>query len=118
MAAILPASDLDSLAEPSTPPPARRRVAPWADTVFAALAKGAAWLTLLLMVGIIGSLLMGAAPAIKEFGLAFLWTNECDPVQDKYAGLAMIYGTLATSGIALLFAVVIRISNRQASNRK
>ena len=107
MAAILPASDLDSLAEPSTPPPARRRVAPWADTVFAALAKAAAWLTLLLMAGIIGSLLFGAAPAIKEFGLAFLWTNEWDPVQDKYGGLAMIYGTLATSGIALLIAVPV-----------
>ena len=107
MAAILPASDLDSLAEPSTPPPARRRVAPWADTVFAALAKGAAWLTLLLMAGIIGSLLFGAAPAIKEYGLAFLWTNEWDPVQDKYGGLAMIYGTLATSTIALVIAVPV-----------
>jgi len=107
MAAILPASDLESLAEPSSPPPARRRVAPWADTLFAALAKGAAWLTLLMMGGIIGSLLVGAAPAIKEYGLSFLWTNEWDPVQDKYGGLAMIYGTLATSVIALLIAVPV-----------
>jgi len=80
---------------------------PWADAVFAALAQGAAWLTLLMMVGIIGSLLLGAAPAIKEYGLSFLWTNEWDPVQDKYGGLAMIYGTLATSGIALLIAVPV-----------
>ena len=80
---------------------------PWADAVFAALAQGTAWLTLLMMVGIIGSLLLGAAPAIKEYGLSFLWTNEWDPVQDKYGGLAMIYGTLATSGIALLIAVPV-----------
>ena len=108
MAAILPATGLtEPRAEPSAPPPPRRRVAPWADAVFAALAQGAAWLTLLMMVGIIGSLLLGAAPAIKEYGLSFLWTNEWDPVQDKYGGLAMIYGTLATSGIALLIAVPV-----------
>ena len=90
-----------------TPQPQRRRVAPWADTVFAALAQGAAWLTLLLMVGIIGSLIMVATPALKAFGLGFLTSAEWDPVQEKFGGLVMIYGTLASSFIALLIAVPV-----------
>jgi phosphate transport system permease protein len=88
-------------------PPAPRRAAPWADTLFSALAHGAAWLTLLLLAGIIVSLVIGAAPAIKEYGLSFLWTSDWDPVQNKYGGLVMIYGTLMTSLIALVIAVPV-----------
>jgi phosphate transport system permease protein len=75
--------------------------------VFSVLAHGAAILTLLLLAGIIASLLYGAAPAIREYGLSFLWTSEWDPVQNKYGGLVMIYGTLMTSLIALLIAVPV-----------
>ena len=59
------------------------------------------------MAGIIISLFVGAAPAIKEYGLSFLWRSEWDPVQNKYGGLVMIYGTLMTSFIALLVAVPV-----------
>jgi len=113
VAAILPANSMDarddgaSRVEPHQPPPPRRRVAPWADSLFAALAQGAAWLTLALLVGILASLLVGAAPAVREFGLSFLWTSEWDPVQEKFGGLVMIYGTLMTSFIALLIAVPV-----------
>jgi phosphate transport system permease protein len=71
------------------------------------LAHGAAWLTLAILAGIIGSLVIGAMPAIREFGLGFLWHSEWDPVQDHYGGLAMIYGTIATSIIALAIAVPV-----------
>jgi len=82
-------------------------VAPWADKLFALIAHGAAWLTLSLLVAIIVSLVIGAAPAIKEFGLGFLWSTDWDPVQEKFGGLVMIYGTLMTSFIALLIAVPV-----------
>jgi phosphate transport system permease protein len=88
-------------------PPARRRVAPWADAVFSIAAHAAAWLTLALLAGIIASLVAGAWPAIHEYGLSFLWRSEWDPVEDKYGGLVMIYGTLATSAIALIIAVPV-----------
>lgn len=112
MAAILPANNYEpdrtaGRAQPQGGPPVRRKVAPWADTLFSFLAHGAAWLTLALLVGIIISLLVGAAPAIKHFGLAFLWTSDWDPVQEKFGGLVMIYGTLMTSFIALLIAVPV-----------
>ena len=96
--------------ERSTPrgrPPARRRAAPWADRLFAVIAHGAAWLTLLLLAAIIVSLVIGAAPAIRQFGLGFLWSSDWDPVQEKFGGLVMIYGTLMTSFIALLIAVPV-----------
>lgn len=112
MAAILPANSIDrergqARAKPDGRSPQRRRVAPWADTVFSLLTHGAAWLTLALLAGIIGSLLVGAAPAIKQFGLNFLITADWDPVQEKFGGLVMIYGTLMTSLIALLIAVPV-----------
>jgi phosphate transport system permease protein len=80
---------------------------PWADGLFSGLAHGAAWITLALLAGIIVSLIVGAAPAIREFGLGFLWSTDWDPVKNKYGGLVMIYGTLVTSLIALVIAVPV-----------
>ena len=112
MAATLPATPYNKPAKMDSTqsqgrPPAKRRVAPWADTLFSLLAHSAAWLTLALLAGIIISLVIGAAPAITEYGLSFLWTSDWDPVQNKYGGLVMIYGTLVTSLIALLIAVPV-----------
>ncbi len=88
-------------------PPERARRTPWADRAFSIAAHSAAWLTLALMAGIIISLTISAMPAIREYGLSFLWRSEWDPVENKYGGLVMIYGTLATSFIALLIAVPV-----------
>jgi phosphate transport system permease protein len=88
-------------------PAAPRRTASWPDLLFSALAHGAAWLTLAVLAAIIVSLLIGAGPAIRAYGLSFLWTSEWDPVQNRYGGLVMIYGTLMTSFIALLIAVPV-----------
>ena len=107
MAATLPAESALSKAKDSGRPPERRHNAPWGDALFAVLAHSAAWLTLAILAGIIGSLVVGAMPAMREFGISFLWHSEWDPVQDHYGGLAMIYGTLATSFIALLIAVPV-----------
>ncbi|MFZ4551846.1 MAG: phosphate ABC transporter permease PstC [Aquabacterium sp.] len=90
-----------------TTPPSRRVQAPWADAVFAMLARGAAFMTLALLVGILISLVLGAMPAIQAYGLSFLWRTEWDPVQEQFGGLVMIYGTLMTSFIALLIAVPV-----------
>jgi phosphate transport system permease protein len=77
------------------------------DAFFATAAHLAAWITLALLAGIIGSLVVGAWPAIQEYGLSFLWRSQWDPVEDQYGGLVMIYGTLATSIIALIIAVPV-----------
>jgi len=62
---------------------------------------------LLVLAGIIVSLVIGAWPAIKEFGPAFITTVEWDPVNDQYGALIAIVGTVATSLIALLIAFPI-----------
>ncbi|MBC7858931.1 MAG: phosphate ABC transporter permease subunit PstC [Burkholderiaceae bacterium] len=59
---------------------------------------------LLVLAGIIVSLMIGAWPAFKEFGPAFITTVEWDPVNDQYGALIAIVGTLATSVIALAIA--------------
>ena len=59
---------------------------------------------LLVLVGIIISLIVGATPAFREFGPGFITSVEWDPVNDKYGALIAITGTLVTSFIALLIA--------------
>ncbi|KQM68701.1 phosphate ABC transporter permease subunit PstC [Xylophilus sp. Leaf220] len=92
-----------------TPPPVHRPLlsGTLADRLFGWLAKGAALLTLALLVGILGSLFVGAWPSIEKYGLTFLTRSVWDPVKNDYGGLVMIYGTLATSIIALAIAVPV-----------
>ena len=92
----------------NTPP---RRTNPmsgtFVDRLFGWCARAAALLTLMLLIGILISLVYGAWPSITTYGLGFLTSSVWDPVQNQYGGLVMIYGTLATSAIALLIAVPV-----------
>jgi len=92
-----------------TSKPSQKRVhsGPFADMVFGIAAKLAAVLTLALLLAILGSLTVSAWPAISKYGLGFMARAVWDPVQDDYGGLVMIYGTIATSVIALLIAVPV-----------
>jgi len=90
-----------------SPPPNSGRQGPLPDRFFGWLAKGAALLTLSLLIAILASLVYGAWPAITKYGLGFLTSSTWDPVKDEYGGLVMIYGTVATSFIALLIAIPV-----------
>ncbi len=89
-----------------TPAP-KARSGPLADRLFGLAAKGAAIFTLGLLLAILTSLTISAWPAIAKYGLGFLASSAWDPVQEEFGGLVMIYGTLATSIIALLIAVPV-----------
>jgi len=91
----------------NSPPPNSGRQGPLPDRFFGWLAKGAALLTLSLLIAILASLVYGAWPAITKYGLGFLTSSTWDPVKDEYGGLVMIYGTIATSFIALLIAIPV-----------
>lgn len=94
--------------EMSSPPPAgRARAGALVDKLFGGVARGAALLTLSLLLGILVSLVIGAWPAIEKYGVGFLTNSTWDPVTGEFGGLVMIYGTLATSVIALLIAVPV-----------
>ena len=85
----------------------KRQPATAADRLFGWAARGAALLTLGLLAAILVSLIAGAWPAIERYGLGFLGNSVWDPVANEYGGLVMIYGTLATSVIALAIAVPV-----------
>lgn len=92
----------------TTPPPGNpTRWGSLSDRLFGLAAKGAAYLTLALLLGILLSLVVGAWPAVQKFGFGFLTSSVWDPVKEEFGGLVMIYGTLATSLIALLIAVPV-----------
>lgn len=77
------------------------------DRFFQGLTTGSAWLVLVILVGIIVSLLIGGWQALVTFGPKFLVTEAWDPVTGHFGALVPIYGTLATSLLALLLAVPI-----------
>lgn len=77
------------------------------DTVFGFATWLAAVTVLAVLGGVFVSLIFGAWPAIRTFGLTFLTTSRWDPNTDIFGALAAIIGTLITSFIAMLIAVPI-----------
>src|SRR5262245_29838063 len=75
------------------------------DVIFHGLTRAAAIGVLLLLGGVIVSLISGSLPALRTFGLGFLFTESWNPVTERFGALAPIYGTLVTSFIAMLIAV-------------
>src|SRR3954471_14801952 len=96
---------LESAAETRIDEEASRGAA--ADAAFRALTFLFALFVLLLLCGIIAALVIGALPALRGFGLGFVVTEIWNPVREKFGALAPIYGTLVTSGIAMLIAVPV-----------
>ncbi len=88
-------------------PKKKARSGPFADRLFGWVARGAALITLGLLLAILASLTISAWPAITKYGFGFLTSTTWDPVAEEFGGLVMIYGTLATSLIALLIAVPV-----------
>lgn len=78
-----------------------------ADLLFFNLARGFAVLTLVLLFGIMLSLAWSSWPAIKAFGLGFLGSADWNPPAERFGAIVPVYGTLATSIIALILALPI-----------
>ncbi len=66
-------------------------------------------IVIVIFAGVLLSLGIGAMPAIKAFGLPFIYTEAWNPVTEKFGALAPIYGTLVTSFIAMVVAVPVGI---------
>lgn len=104
----LPGAAEDRMIRTPAPAPRKSRLGgALADRLFGWAARGAALLTLSLLAAILISLVVGAWPAIQKYGLGFLTNSVWDPVNNEYGGLVMIYGTIATSIIALVIAVPV-----------
>ena len=77
------------------------------DAIFRNLTRAAAVFVLLVLLGVAISLVNGALPAIRQFGLGFIVTESWNPVTEKFGALAPIYGTVVTSIIAMVIAVPV-----------
>jgi phosphate transport system permease protein len=77
------------------------------DAIFRNTTRFFAFVVFSLLAAIMVSLLIGSLPSLKAFGPAFLWTEEWDPVQEKFGALVPIVGTLVTSAIALAIAIPV-----------
>lgn len=78
------------------------RLFEWITRVFA--------FTLVAVVLCIGVVLFKESlPALREFGWQFLFSSRWDPVADEFGALPFIYGTLASSLLALMMAVPLSL---------
>jgi phosphate transport system permease protein len=77
------------------------------DTTFRYLTRAAAITVLIILSGIIVSLIHGSLPALRAFGIGFLFDEVWNPVTEKFGAIAPIYGTVVTSFIAMLIAVPV-----------
>src|ERR1700759_943055 len=81
------------------------------DCAFYWITRLSAISVLLILGGIILSLIVGAWPAIREYGFSFLTTRRWAPSADPpvLGALGPIYGTLVTSTIAMAIAIPVGI---------
>jgi phosphate transport system permease protein len=77
------------------------------DAGFRHLTRAAAVTVLIILGGIIFSLVYGSLPALRTFGVGFLFEESWNPVTEKFGAIAPIYGTVVTSIIAMLIAVPV-----------
>ncbi len=105
MSAVSGSDKLDFVGQHST---WRRVLSPTGNTgdaVFRVLMFAAA----LLMVGIVIAMVIALATdsmlSIRQFGFGFLKSQQWNPVKGEFGALPFIYGTLASSVIALLISV-------------
>jgi len=77
------------------------------DRIFYYLALASAVLVVLVLVGVMVSLIVGAWPALSHSGLSFLWTERWSKKAQIFGALAPIYGTIVTSVIAMIIGIPV-----------
>ena len=77
------------------------------DAAFRQITRAAAVTVLIILGGIIVSLVHGSWPALRTFGVGFLFEESWNPVTERFGAIAPIYGTIVTSIIAMLIAVPV-----------
>ncbi len=63
----------------------------------------------LLLLALLIELTQNAWPSLRRFGASFIWTSVWDPVAGVFGAAPMIFGTLASSLLALLIAVPLAV---------
>jgi len=77
------------------------------DAIFRNITRFGALAVLIILGGVLVALVIGAFPALREFGFNFLVEERWNPVTERFGAIAPIYGTIVTSVIAMLIAVPV-----------
>ena len=79
------------------------------ELIFSTLTKSASILILIVLSVIFLTLVLRAMPAIREFGIGFLFDSTWSVANCKFGGAAAIYGTVVSTLIAMVLATPVAI---------
>ncbi|MFI5279612.1 MAG: phosphate ABC transporter permease subunit PstC [Gemmatimonadales bacterium] len=85
------------------------RIVSKGDKVYRAALLVLALVMPVLLIFIVGELVVGAWPALKQFGFSFLTRSIWDPVQGQFGALPLIFGTVYSSIVAMVIAVPLAL---------
>lgn len=88
---------------------ARRRIRP-GDVLFQGVALAAALATAALLGLVTWKVIAQAWPAVRHFGVDFVWSNVWNPNANLYGAGSFVFGTIVTSFLALLIATPLSIA--------
>src|SRR6516164_9747670 len=99
--------------EPVAPASSTKRLTQIGDRIFAGICRSAALLIIVLSVMLLGMLVWKSMRGMSTVGVSFLTSSVWDPVDAdnhrKFGALAFVYGTVATSLIAMAIAVPLGV---------
>jgi phosphate transport system permease protein len=81
----------------------------WGDLLLRSLSKLSALSVIALFTLVVAVLIWQSIPAMRALGLRFLVQTHWNPVNDDFGALPFVYGTLATSALAMLIAVPLGV---------
>jgi phosphate transport system permease protein len=81
----------------------------WGDFVFRRTTALVAALVIAALAAMAIGMVSASYESITKFGLGFVFSSVWDPVRDVYGALPFIFGTIASSLLALVFAVPISL---------
>ena len=79
------------------------------ESSFRKILAAAGAFVLLLLLAIFLSLIIASLPAIRSFGIGFLFSATWDPVRSEFGAFPFVVGTLATSFLALIISIIFSI---------
>ena len=81
----------------------------WGDFAFRRVTALVSGLVLAALLVMTTAMVHGSSESLAKFGLGFITSQVWDPARDVYGALPFIYGTIASSLLALCFAVPISL---------
>ena len=79
------------------------------DRVYRTILTTVAMSLPLFLIILVTQLVVSAWSSIRRFGFHFLWTSVWDPVAEVFGAAPMVFGTIASSLLALLIAVPLAL---------